>query len=138
MLNEEIPWWLEGVGICDKPPVVVTDCWSDSDCKADEYCKSLYDDGFEGSGSGSDAMMEPPDGVCTPKETKGECVVSGCSGEICADDYWDSACVWEDAYACLKLASCGTLADGSCGWITNEKYYECLEEIECGNNEDCG
>ena len=69
---------------------------------------------------------------CVDPDTCGapqaECVVSGCSGQICAPEMQMSTCEWKPEYACLSLTTCGASADGICGWDMNDAYLACLEE----------
>ncbi|MGB0592120.1 MAG: hypothetical protein ACPGU1_20750 [Myxococcota bacterium] len=68
---------------------------------------------------------------CVDPDTCGapqaECVVSGCSGQICAPEMQISTCEWKPEYACLSLTTCGASADGICGWDMNDAYLACLE-----------
>ena len=67
-----------------------------------------------------------------------ECVVSGCSGQICAPDVQMTTCEWNPEYACLQFTTCGMSPDGSCGWEMNDAYLACLEEVSggmCGEGE---
>ena len=74
-----------------------------------------------------------------------ECVVSGCSGEICATQEMASDCEWLPQYECLKFSVCGNFAEnGGCGWLETDEYLACLEgmclpEEICGNglDDDC-
>jgi len=74
-----------------------------------------------------------------------ECVVSGCSGEICATEEMASDCMWLPEYECLKFSVCGNFAEnGGCGWLETDEYLACLEgmclpEEICGNglDDDC-
>jgi len=60
------------------------------------------------------------------------CVVSGCNGEICAAEELASPCEEIATAHCFDLATCGVLADGTCGWDLNEDYLACVEAIEQG------
>ncbi len=55
-----------------------------------------------------------------------DCVISGCSGELCGDVPMYSTCVWRDQYACFSGASCERQADGVCGWTVTEELQVCL------------
>ncbi|MFH1532577.1 MAG: MopE-related protein [Pseudomonadota bacterium] len=74
-----------------------------------------------------------------------ECIVSGCSGEICAPTEMASDCQWLPEYECLKFSVCGNFSDeGGCAWLQTDAYLACIngiclpEEI-CGNglDDDC-
>ena len=66
-----------------------------------------------------------------PSGEDAECVVSGCSGELCISKEMagDSVgiCEWEEEYKCPKLTSC-VYYDGECGWDKTPEYLECLKE----------
>jgi len=73
------------------------------------------------------------EGVCQV-----ECVVSGCSGEICAPEPMDSDCMWLPEYECLKLSVCGPFGeDGGCGWLKTDEYLECIDNIRVPEPEIC-
>ena len=55
------------------------------------------------------------------------CVVSGCSGQICAREPLFSTCEWRPEYACLADATCAPQASGACGWTMTERLRACLE-----------
>ncbi len=112
--------------------------------------------GFDtGSGGGFDAGAEPctpgdtrpaddgcntcfcdDDGswACTEMGCVGECVtdddcvVSGCSGQLCGAEPMDSDCAWYDEYACYQdeaITTCGC-NDGVCGWAETDALDACL------------
>jgi hypothetical protein len=57
------------------------------------------------------------------------CVVSGCSGQICAEEPMASTCEWLPQYACYRDARCGRFGpDGSCAWQPTPELAACLEE----------
>lgn len=64
------------------------------------------------------------------KTTK-ECVVSGCSGQLCLDK--DTAqdvfttCEWKEEYGCYREAKCTEQEDGTCGWTKTSELSECLQ-----------
>ena len=93
------------------------DCQSDDDCANGEVCVA---------------------GDCE-KETLPECLVSGCSGEVCAPALMDSVCIWLPEFECLELTECGNFGgNGACGWDPNEEYLACLAAIGgCTNNSEC-
>lgn len=55
------------------------------------------------------------------------CVISGCSGEVCADikDPVNSICLYQEGYACLKYAKCELQKSGGCGWTYTDEYRSC-------------
>jgi hypothetical protein len=57
------------------------------------------------------------------------CVVTGCSGEVCADQDQASICIWSPTFECYSLyGSCARQADGACGWTPTEDLQKCLED----------
>lgn len=54
------------------------------------------------------------------------CMVSGCSGELCADEPRVSPCIWHDAYVCYRTATCERQGDGACGWTPTAELDACL------------
>lgn len=77
--------------------------------------------GAEGNGCGGDVVVG----------NDGPCVVTGCSGQICADEDTPSTCEWTDAYACYQqVGVCERAADGTCGWRETPELSECLSNPE--------
>jgi hypothetical protein len=60
----------------------------------------------------------------------GECVVSGCSSEICSDEEVMSTCQFKPEYVCFAKARCERLAGGQCGWNKTPEYKACLINIK--------
>ena len=54
------------------------------------------------------------------------CVVSGCSGQICADEPMFSTCQFLPEYACYAEATCERQTDGECGWTQTEELTTCI------------
>ena len=58
------------------------------------------------------------------------CVVSGCSGEICSlDGPVETTCEALPGAECLSYASCDFVED-ECGWILSEEAARCFMEVE--------
>jgi eight-cysteine-cluster-containing protein len=69
--------------------------------------------------------------ACIPAKS---CIVSGCSGEICATESMMSICIWKPEYACLKYSECGLFGENStCAWKKTEAYLDCLKDINNKN-----
>ena len=65
----------------------------------------------------------------TPPQTN--CRISGCNGEICADESLgdvSSICLYQEKYVCFKQTTCERQADGKCGWTQNQEYMACLDQ----------
>lgn len=69
----------------------------------------------------------PPKAVCTPVAPTAPCVVTGCSGQICADEHRFSTCQYRPEYACYQSATCERQADGQCGWTETPELTACLQ-----------
>lgn len=55
------------------------------------------------------------------------CVVSGCSGQVCADRPYVTTCEWLPEYACYQKARCGRFGPGgTCGWEPTPELLACL------------
>jgi hypothetical protein len=75
--------------------------------------------GAEGNGCGADVTV----GSDEP------CVVTGCSGQICADEDVASTCEWLDEYACYQdHGICERDAEGTCGWRPTAELAACLDD----------
>lgn len=57
-----------------------------------------------------------------PEQT---CVVSGCSGQVCADAGVITTCEWRQEYACYRDAICERTSDG-CAWRMTPELRACL------------
>jgi hypothetical protein len=56
------------------------------------------------------------------------CVVTGCSGQLCAEEHIGTTCEWLPQYACFRDAECGRFGPGgSCGWQPTPELTTCLE-----------
>jgi len=60
------------------------------------------------------------------------CVRTGCSGEICADDEFASICIFRPEFECYREAVCERQADGKCGWTHTEASQKCLDGTKNG------
>lgn len=71
-------------------------------------------------------VPEDPEAICTKDS---DCVISGCSGQICAPEPVTTTCEFREAYACLRETTCGC-DGGICAWDKDDqKYRECLARI---------
>lgn len=65
--------------------------------------------------------------------SSGDCVVGGCSGQLCVKKGKPdvSTCEWTAAYACYQqYGTCEEQADGNCGWSKTFELSECLKDPE--------
>lgn len=77
----------------------------------------------------------------SPVVTKKECVVSGCSGQLCLEkvksqDGMVSTCEWLDEYQCYKSVVCEEQLNGLCGWTVTPEFTNCLEESRSSLNDE--
>lgn len=59
----------------------------------------------------------------------GDCVVGGCSGQLCVDspDNGISTCEWRDEYACYQQHGiCERNASNKCGWRQTQELQDCV------------
>jgi len=65
-------------------------------------------------------------GQCIEEEQG--CVITGCAGQLCAEQVMGSDCGMEDWYICFEQTTCGNFAeDGGCGWEPNADFMQCIE-----------
>ncbi len=147
-------------------------CDDGDPCTLDDYClggkcvgdvvaadcveKDLDGDGFSvatGDCDDLDASVNPGaielcdgrDNDCdgqVDEQCSSECVVGGCSGELCgpAGAPLISDCMWAPEYECVKYSECGPYGPGgSCGWANTPEYLECLGQVNpiCSSDSDC-
>ncbi|OGM73994.1 hypothetical protein A3H21_04780 [Candidatus Woesebacteria bacterium RIFCSPLOWO2_12_FULL_42_8] len=69
-----------------------------------------------------------PSTTTSPLPTK-DCVVGGCSGELCVEEESEavSICILKPEYECYKNATCARQKNGSCGWTQTPELTNCLE-----------
>jgi eight-cysteine-cluster-containing protein len=76
-------------------------------------------------------LLADDPGICVEPSANDDCVVSGCSSEVCADEEMISTCIWKPWYDCLVLTTCGNNGEaGACGWEQNADYTACVDEAE--------
>ena len=61
------------------------------------------------------------------------CVISGCSGQVCASQPLLSSCEWRFEYACFADAVCEPQPDGRCGWTMTDALKQCLATFSGGD-----
>lgn len=54
------------------------------------------------------------------------CIITGCSGQICAEEEVATTCEYQPEYACYKNATCERQANGECGWTLTGELAQCL------------
>lgn len=58
--------------------------------------------------------------------SKGRCIRTGCSGQVCASSVVYTTCEWRPEYACYADATCERQEDGNCGWTMTPELEACL------------
>lgn len=66
---------------------------------------------------------------------RGGCQVTGCSGQVCADNDVITTCEYYPEYACYENAVCERQADSECGWTLTTAVGRCLQELGEKNQE---
>lgn len=107
-------------------------CLADSDCPDGQVCS------FDGRGCNGQAESASCGGVCTTETspTSPDCVVSGCSMEVCSDEDVATSCEDRPEYSCFERAICERQEDGICGWTLTAEAEQCLAEhgVSSGTN----
>ena len=142
-------------GICRVPCAADSDCTAEEHCNADGLCAleegtGCYSDAECAEGfacNAADVCLPPPDcgpdsdvcptvcyGECIPVElaecaTDADCIVTGCSSQVCANEDVATTCEWREEYACYadEYTSCGC-QQGSCGWAQTPELEQCLAD----------
>ena len=58
------------------------------------------------------------------------CVVTGCSGQVCASEEVTTTCEYREEYACYDDAVCEVQESGECGWSETEEFNQCISLVE--------
>ncbi len=67
----------------------------------------------------------------TPEPTPAEtCIVTGCSGQVCAAEEVITTCEWTCEYGCYEYAICEVQPTGVCGWTPTDAFTECVAECQ--------
>jgi len=69
-------------------------------------------------------------GVCgaTGTQPGSDCIVAGCSGQVCADVPVPTTCEMRAWYPCFRTARCERQASGACGWTPTPELEACLRD----------
>lgn len=59
-----------------------------------------------------------------------ECIVTGCSGQICEEKTSESPtitdCTYKEEYKCYQFSTCRIQRNGECGWTESKEFKACL------------
>ncbi|MFH1867242.1 MAG: Gmad2 immunoglobulin-like domain-containing protein [Patescibacteria group bacterium] len=58
-----------------------------------------------------------------------ECIITGCSNQVCAEEEVITTCEFKPEYVCYSKAICERQGNGECGWIETDDLAVCLEEF---------
>lgn len=145
----------EGTFFDDEACVCLPDatfCYDDSDCPAGSHCEMDEDVWCLGADQGdAEAPMwcggtcvadptciglicpvglelDPTTCACVPPQNT--CLISGCSGQVCASQPVDTTCEWLPYYECFapSVTSCGPYGPGgACMWEPTAALFQCLD-----------
>ncbi|MCI0566340.1 hypothetical protein L0Y46_04065 [bacterium] len=69
----------------------------------------------------------PPPLTSGEPKPNGDCVITGCSGQVCADEEAITTCEYRPEYACYQNAACERQTNGECGWTETPALASCIE-----------
>ena len=102
-------------------------CLPPPGCNPGEVCPAVcYGQCVEAGLADGDAG--PPNEQEAQCRSDADCMVTGCSGQVCASEPVFTTCEWRPEYACYDEAytSCECF-EGRCGWEATDELAECLE-----------
>lgn len=67
--------------------------------------------------------------ITVSKDAVGQCIITGCSGQLCSDREVTTTCEYKPEYACYKSAKCERQSNGQCGWTLSADAVVCLETL---------
>jgi len=76
----------------------------------------------------ADELRVPVQFAPPPSLETGGCMVTGCSGQVCAEKELITTCEYRPEYACFKTATCERQPNGRCGWTPTAELKTCLEK----------
>src|SRR3989344_3568458 len=88
-----------------------------------------HDDAIEIPVLFRDTPKEPVEEIAETGRERGGCMVTGCSGQVCADGDVITTCEYKPEYACYENAVCERQADDQCGWTLTATVGRCLQEL---------
>ena len=58
-----------------------------------------------------------------------DCMITGCSGELCANERTITTCRFKPEFTCYKRgADCELQESGRCGWTMTDELTKCLDQ----------
>lgn len=58
--------------------------------------------------------------------TDRDCLITGCSGQVCAGAEITTTCEMKPEYVCYDSATCERQPSGICGWTMTDALQQCL------------
>lgn len=58
------------------------------------------------------------------------CVISGCSSQVCGEEEVTTTCEWKAEYGCYQSATCEVQTNGECGWTMDSALQTCLNDAQ--------
>lgn len=74
-----------------------------------------------------DGCQEP---TPTPIPEPSSCIVTGCSGQVCASEPVMTTCEYTCEYGCYQYATCEAQAAGLCGWTSSPEFDACMDRCK--------
>lgn len=116
--------WILASAVVRETPVIASfeDCLAAGYPVSESYPRQCSNGGTTFVEAVPDRLAKPP-----------ECVVAGCSNELCVESveapYVSTTCEYQQAYACLPAFSrCERQMNGHCEWSRSDELNLCLED----------
>ncbi|MBN1610840.1 MAG: hypothetical protein JW940_29685 [Polyangiaceae bacterium] len=89
-----------------------------------------------GTGGSSSAEAGHGAGAEAGSESTVECIVGGCSSQLCVGKGEDlvTDCEWLEEYACYRTARCEVQDNGRCGWTQTQELQSCIAAARQGGS----
>ena len=66
--------------------------------------------------------------IAIPPRADDGCVITGCSGHLCAEEELITTCEFLPKYECFKNTQCERQSDGRCNWTRTPELISCLSQ----------
>ena len=80
--------------------------------------------------------LSSPDNQWGECVTDADCIITGCSGQVCASEPVITTCEWREEYACYhdpNITTCGC-NQGTCGWAQTPELEACRSGYPSGDS----